>query len=581
LPTYAIAVTIAAHPTDSKTIFAGTYDPPALWRSDDGGDTWVRDDRGLNDSAVLVACWDALRQRWLLGAVSGLYTRANADESWRRIGPDDHAVYAIAQDRAGRLYVAFASGGIAYSSDGENWTSLPMRDPAPIILALAILPDGQHLFAGTSGQGLWISHDSGKTWSAVDDLADDYVSTVFCDPELGVFASGSREVYHSTDNGYTWVSLPDLKRVFAFARASDGALYAALRGQVARSQDGGKHWEFSSEGLHAQDRIFDLAIAPDNPNRIYVAASDGAYRSDDGGATWARRNTGLGYADVNALTWDRSGQLLAGTRSGIYRRTSDTWKLRDETPSCSILSFADAGDGLTFYAGTPIGLLKSADGGKTWFDIPSELTGRGITGIGADPRQPDHLYVRLLFERVNESWDGGQTWVTRWDGLGLTRQVIGLNLDSAGRLFAGANDGLFRWNSANARWQTISTPFSNQTVLVTLTDPRDANVIYAGATDSLWKSADGGTTWSRWGKGLESTTITTLALNPSDARNALAGTRYKGLFVTHDAGETWQPAWTDSLSISTVRAILFSADGKTIYTATDQGIWRGVLNESR
>jgi len=140
---------------------------------------------------------------------------------------------------------------------------------------------------------------------------------------------------------------------------------------------------------------------------------------------------------------------------------------------------------------------------------------------------------------------------------------------------------LFRWNSANARWQTISTPFSNQTVLVTLTDPRDANVIYAGATDSLWKSADGGTTWSRWGKGLESTTITTLALNPSDARNALAGTRYKGLFVTHDAGETWQPAWTDSLSISTVRAILFSADGKTIYTATDQGIWRGVLNESR
>ena len=232
--------------------------------------------------------------------------------------------------------------------------------------------------------------------------------------------------------------------------------------------------------------------------------------------------------------------MLTGTRAGIYRRSSneDAWTLSPETEKYSILSFADAGDGQTFYAGTAIGLLKSDDGGKTWVDIPLELTGRGITGIVVDLGQPDHLYVRLLFERVNESWDGGQTWVTCWDGLGIKRQVIGLNLDSAGRLWAGANDGLFRWNSASTQWQTAATPFANQTVLVTLTDPRDANVIYAGATDSLWKSTDGGVNWSRWGKGLEGTTITALALNPNDARRAFAGTRYKGLYVTHDGGAT-------------------------------------------
>ena len=183
----------------------------------------------------------------------------------------------------------------------------------------------------------------------------------------------------------------------------------------------------------------------------------------------------------------------------------------------------------------------------------------------------------LFRSRVNESWDGGRTWVTRWDGLGLTRQVFALHLDSRERFFAGATDGLFRWDSTNARWQMIATPFANQAVLVTLTDPRDANVIYAGATDSLWKSADGGTTWSRWGKGLESVTITALALNPKDARNAFAGTRYKGLYVTHDGGATWQPVWTDRLATATVRALLFDANGKAIFVATDQGIWRGVL----
>ncbi len=582
LPTYATAITIAMQPTDPKTIFVGTYDPPALWRSDDGGDTWVRDDRGLNDSAVLVAHWDAPRARWLIGAVSGLYTRADARDAWRRIGQNDYAVYAIAQDRAGQLYIAYANGGIMRSSDGENWVSLPMRDPAPIVLALTASPDGQHLFAGTSGQGLWISHDGGKTWATVDDLTDDYVSSLFFDPELGIFASGSREVFRSTDNGYTWTSLPDLKRVFAFARASNGALYAAMTGRVAKSRDG-NHWEFVGEGLRVQDRIFDLAIAPDDPNRVYVAAADGVYRSRDGGTTWTWRSEGggtlplLGYADVNALIWDRAGRLLAGTRAGIYRRTSDAWMRDEQSPSYSILSFAAAGDEKTFYAGATIGLLKSDDGGETWRDVPSELTGRGITGIVVDPRQPDHLYVRLLFERVNESWDGGRTWVTRWDGLGLTRQVFALNLDARERFFAGASDGLFRWDAANARWQTIPTPFSNQAVLVTLTDPRDANVIYAGATDSLWKSADGGATWNRWGKGLENVTVAALALNPANARNAFAGTRYKGLYVTHDGGATWQSAWTERLATSTVRAMLFSADGKTIFVATDQGIWRGVF----
>jgi hypothetical protein len=54
LPTSPVAVTIAVEATDPQVVLAGTYDPPGLWRSNDGGDAWVRDDRGLNDSAVLV-----------------------------------------------------------------------------------------------------------------------------------------------------------------------------------------------------------------------------------------------------------------------------------------------------------------------------------------------------------------------------------------------------------------------------------------------------------------------------------------------------------------------------------------------
>ena len=152
---------------------------------------------------------------------------------------------------------------------------------------------------------------------------------------------------------------------------------------------------------------------------------------------------------------------------------------------------------------------------------------------------------------------------------------MSLDLDSAGRLWAGANDGLFRWDSVGMRWQPVPGPFAGGTVLVTLADARNADVVYAGATDSLWKSTDGGVTWNRWGKGLEGVTVTTLALNPRDPRRAVAGTRSRGLYATDDGGVTWHPVWTGPISSATVRAVLYEKNGASVYVATDQGLWRG------
>jgi len=47
------------------------------------------------------------------------------------------------------------------------------------VLALAVSPDGQELYVGTAGDGLWISHDAGMTWASVPQMADDYVSAGF------------------------------------------------------------------------------------------------------------------------------------------------------------------------------------------------------------------------------------------------------------------------------------------------------------------------------------------------------------------------------------------------------------------
>jgi len=191
-----------------------------------------------------------------------------------------------------------------------------------------------------------------------------------------------------------------------------------------------------------------------------------------------------------------------------------------------------------------------------------------------DPQSPDHLYIRLRFERVYESWDSGQNWEARWEGLGAAREVISIDLGSSGLLIAGANDGLFRWNSDEGLWQRVAPELEGQTVFAVVIDSRDEAVVYAGATDGLWRSQDRGDSWDRWGEGLEGITVTAMGLDPVNKQVAYAGTMYEGLYFTGDGGATWHPERGGVPATASVRAILLSPDGQQVYVATDQGVFR-------
>jgi photosystem II stability/assembly factor-like uncharacterized protein len=427
-------------------------------------------------------------------------------------------------------------------------------------------------------------------------MADDYVSALLVDPEAGAWAYARtlKQVYRSDDGGRTWAPVPDLdKRAYSFALGANGAHYVALKGQVARSDDGGLHWTFFDNGLHPGTDVLDLAAAFHDPARLYAAAWEGFYRSEDGGRTWRRCSQGLGSVEVDALAWDGQGWLLAGTRMGIYRWTpdADRWEpLPQGFQDRHVQVLESDPHNQVFYAGTDAGLLRSEDRGQTWVEVASGLTGRGMPDLAVDPQSPEHLYIRLKFERVYESWDGGQNWEARWEGLGAAREVISIDLGSSGLLIAGANDGLFRWacpepcpersqrgrrrDSDEGLWQRVAPELEGQTVFTVVIDPRDEARVYAGATDGLWRSQDGGDSWSRWGEGLAGVTVTAVGLDPVDEQVAYAGTMHEGLYVTEDRGVTWGPVWHGVPATASVRAILLSPDGQQVYVATDQGVFR-------
>jgi photosystem II stability/assembly factor-like uncharacterized protein len=597
LPSYALTLAVAVDPAQSGVLYAGTYHPSGLWRSDDDGQTWVRDDQGLENQPVFALHWDPVRSRWWAGAGDGLYFRSTQGEAWQLINLPRGPAYALAQDRAGQLVLALVGTGLFRSADGESWSQLPIGRPSaesPLlrcganVLALAVSPDGQDLYAGTAGDGLWISHDAGATWSSVPQMAGDYISALLVDPEAGdwAYARTLKQVYRSDDGGRTWVPVPDLdRRAYDFALGANGAHYVALKGQVARSDDGGLHWTFFDNGLFPGTDVLDLAVVSYDPARLYAAAWEGFYRSRDRGRTWTRCSEGLGNVEMDALAWDGQGQLLAGTRMGIYRRApdADEWEsLPQGFQDRRVHVFESDPAGQVFYAGTDKGLLRSDDGGQTWVEVTSGLTGRAMPDLAVDPQSPEHLYVRLKFERVYESWDSGQNWEARWEGLGAAREVISIYLGSSGLLIAGASDGLFRWTSDEGLWQRVAPELEGQTVFTVVIDSRDEAVVYAGATDGLWRSQDGGNSWGRWGAGLMGITVTAVGLDPVDEKVAYAGTMYEGLYVTEDGGASWTPVRDGVPATASVRAILLSPalsgtkgpDGQQVYVATDQGVFR-------
>lgn len=582
LPSFAPVVSLAAHPEHPGTLYAGTYSLPGLWRSTDGGETWERAGQaGATEPyshPVFTLLWDAGRQCWWAGTAGGLFFQPAASTVWQSEPDLDGPVFSLALDEAGHLYAVQAGEGLFRREEDGSWACI-RREPRA--LATDVSSMGRHIFLGTAGKGLWASHDGGESWLQTPDWREAYVSTLLLDQDEGrrIYISTSRQVYRSQDFGRTWQPAPELDgRAHVFAQAPDGTLYAGLTGRVARSGDGGDTWTFPQDGgagLHPHMPVLDLITVrqPGDGYVLYAATRDGVYWSADQGRSWGRHKKGLGGVEVEALVWDDEGGMLTATPMGLFRRPPGEEKWESVAQAFRYKRFyALSGDASsrTIYAGMQSGLVRSTDGGETWEEVNSDLTSLGMPGVLVDPEDPNHVFIRLAFERVYESQDGGKTWEARWEGMGTHHVVLSMARPPSGELWAGTQDGLFRWDLQGKRWERELLPPTNQSVFAIAFDP-EGKTTYVGATGGLWCRRDGNR-WHRCAPKTINHTVTALTVLPEG--HIYAGTRYAGLYRSCDGGFTWHQV-PDIDGGSSVNALLADTEERVVYVATDRGLFRG------
>jgi photosystem II stability/assembly factor-like uncharacterized protein len=273
----------------SQTIYAAgccttppfSISKPALFRSTDGGVTWV-DTGGIPARGIDVLLIDAQDPSTLYATnLAGIFKSTDAGRTWQEADSGaatvsqhgEFYVPVLGQDpqNSGTLYAARVNsdgtdGGIYKTTDGgDNWSAMDVSWGAHLYDVSAIVVDSRRpmvLYAGTRQL----------------DCADYYCSPDYYNQLASAPGTG---VFKTTDGGKSWVKL-NLPAGDVSALTNDPAdpatLYAVLGyypgSKVYRSTDSGATWNSLDSGL-APATISGLVVDGRKPSTVYAGTYGG------------------------------------------------------------------------------------------------------------------------------------------------------------------------------------------------------------------------------------------------------------------------------------------------------------------
>jgi photosystem II stability/assembly factor-like uncharacterized protein len=492
-------------------------------RSVDGGKTFTLlpgiAGQGVRALAVAPSNPDIL----VAGTLTGVFRSLDGGRTWQRLTPAAHP-------------------------DLRNFDSIAIdpRDPSVIYAGTWHLP--------------WKTVDGGRTWSQVNVgmIDDSDVMTMTLDqlnPQV-VWATACSGIYRSADGALRWSKIRGIpssaRRTRAFAQSPDNLnlFFAGTTEGLWVSEDGGVTWRLSTQ----KDLVVN-AVTP-LPGGTVVLGTDGAgvIRSTDGGQSWFASNQGFSERFVSRTLFDRAGRrVLAGiwgdrSHGGVFVAPGPRgpWsRLGTGLEGREVLALALSGTDVL--AGTDDGVFV-AEAGR-WRRLPMV-----VDRVDLHPRV--HDLVALSDQRVLvasskgllRTADGGRTWQRPLVGPTDKVNALALSPGDLNVVVAAAPLGFFRSGDGGATWVQVSAGLGDVEAHTVAFLPSDERVLFATTTRGLFRSPDQGSTWIRVTGGIPFTDITGLALHPDGRTMYASDFTWGGIYRTVDAGRTWERMPTEGLA---------------------------------
>jgi photosystem II stability/assembly factor-like uncharacterized protein len=317
-------------------------------------------------------------------------------------------------------------------------------------------------------------------------------------------------------------------------------------GGVWKTTDYGRTW-FPIFDDQPTGSIGEVAVAPSNPNVIYVGSGegiqrpdlsvgDGVYKSTDGGKTWI--NTGLKDAQqIGGLAIDPNNEnrVFVAALGHPYGPNEER------------------------------GVYRTIDGGKTWERVLYKDENTGAIQVTIDPNNSNILFADLWAGRQgpweNGAWngkesglfksiDGGNTWKKITNGLPTTEQGLGrigfcIAPSDSKRMYAtvdaGREGGIYRSDDAGESWKKINADNRywgrGSDFAEVKADPKNEDIVYT-ANVVTWKSIDGGKTWNAFRGAPGGDDYHRIWINPNNTDIILIASD-QGAIITVNGGQTF------------------------------------------
>jgi hypothetical protein len=406
------------------------------------------------------------------------------------------------------------------------------RQDNGLVSAIAINPnDGNVIYAGTAGGGVWRTVDGGANWAPIFDRQ---ISLGIGEPgAVAIDPNDTNTIYIGTSGRVT------PQRQAGLFKSTDGGASCIRVGSGYPVGNTGNATQFAGQFINV------IIVDPTSSQTVYLASTVGIFRSTDGGRNWTQ---GVGSGgDARSLVLDRTSPagariLYAGiTGRGVFRSNNGgrNWAqiLSTATPAVAALLGGTPGAGI----------------GKVVVDIAPPTSPPNAAGVqvlyvslGGAGGAPDPLG---LFRSTNQGGTWTQRAATGTDTVTYGGYAHHMAVDPASP-GDGANDIIYFGVRGQSRSTDSGASFSGLPGLHADThawaffpqpSPTPSSV-YCGNDGGIFRSTDNGATWVALnGGGLQSGLFYNLTIKPdATASVSLGALQDNGLQTTAGAAS---PAW--------------------------------------
>ena len=240
--------------------------------------------------------------------------------SWQTMDTMTSAPTSLNTNTATFFAGTYGNGVFLSTDKGSSWFSSSLTNSDGDIDGLQII--GTNVFAADLyNGGVFRSPDAGSHWTTIDSgLTNKWVSALFADGEnlfAGGYFEGGGGIFLTTNNGIFWesfgvglprVSISGIAVVDTFIFLGTEAYYPQPGLGIFRSGIKDRTWFPVNSGLTTSNVS---CIIGNNGNLFVGTYSAGIFLSTDDGLSWFPVNDGLGDAYITALTFDKD-YLFAG-----------------------------------------------------------------------------------------------------------------------------------------------------------------------------------------------------------------------------------------------------------------------------